>query len=128
MPDRLKCPRCQLLLQDDEYEGHPVNFCNSCWGYWLTQDVLKKIIEDHTYHFSRAERRSVFETWRSRAPLNGELPEDPSEPINCPVCEARMARKHFAEDCPVVIDQCYHHGVWLDPGEIKELQIYVESR
>ncbi len=125
MPDRLKCPRCQLLLQDDEYEGYPVAFCGNCWGYWMTHDVLRHIIEDQKYRFSRGERSSVFARWaQSGAPIV----EDPSEPICCPECGARMARKHFAEDCPVVIDQCYHHGVWLDTGELKELQIYIESK
>ena len=126
-PERLKCPRCQVLLQQDDYDGHPVWFCGACWGYWLTQQTLDAILAEHTRRMAAGERWWFFGNEASHYDPP-EPHEDPSEPIACPVCGATLARKHFEEGCPVVIDQCYRHGVWLDPGELKELRLYLESR
>ncbi len=122
----LKCPRCRLLLQREEYEGHAVKFCSTCWGYWLTAEALEGILQDHRYHFSREERKTALQVMATQGDVDREGSEQ--QAISCPVCAREMVRKAWIDGCPVEIDQCAEHGVWLDTGEIKELQIFAESQ
>ena len=125
-PRGLKCPRCQLLLQQDEYEGHAVCFCTNCWGYWMPRPTFEAILQEHQYHFSRGERKTILQVLREQGDADRSGTE--SELIACPVCGAQMKRIPAVEGCPVMIDECSQHGVWLDTGELKELQVFVESR
>ena len=124
--DRLNCPRCKLLLQEDEYEGYSVEFCGNCWGYWLSSNTLEQILEDHRYHFSKQERKTALQVMATQGDVDREGHE--REPIACPACLKTMQRRRYFPECPVEIDQCAEHGVWLDTGELKELQIYFESK
>ncbi len=122
---RLECPRCRLLMRPEEYESHQVLFCSTCWGYWLTAETLQAILDDHRYHFSDSERKTIL-TLMQRV---GDVDRgNESEAISCPECGKPLTRKKWLEGCPVEVDQCPDHGVWLDPGEIKELQIFAESQ
>ncbi len=124
--DNLRCPRCQLLLRPEEYESHRVQFCSTCWGYWLDAETLQAILDEHQYKFSKGERSTLMALMRSAGDIDRSGRE--SELIHCPQCGRQMVRKKWIEGCPVEIDQCPDHGIWLDTGEIKELQIFAESR
>ena len=47
--------------------------------------------------------------------------------IRCPVCSGGMEKKKYHRSCPIEIDECELHGIWLDTGEIKDLQVFIES-
>lgn len=120
------CPRCQLSLSDDHYENQDVKFCTNCWGHWLDQSSLHAILDSDSYSFSAKERNHMlFTMWANRGEAGREKSE--LEPIDCPECNSRLQRKRFFDDCPVEVDVCDEHGIWLDTGEIKELQIFFES-
>ncbi len=119
------CPRCQLLLTDDQYENQHVKFCTNCWGHWLDQSALDAILKSDSYSFSPKERKEMLATWATRGDVDRQGAE--SEPIDCPECNSRLHRKQFFDACPVEVDVCDEHGIWLDTGEIKELQIFFES-
>ena len=36
-----------------------------------------------------------------------------------------MNRKNFAKISGVIIDECKHHGVWLDGGELERIRIFI---
>jgi Zn-finger nucleic acid-binding protein len=40
----------------------------------------------------------------------------------CPVCNKIMHRKNYANRSGVIMDYCADHGVWLDAGELKQIQ------
>jgi Zn-finger nucleic acid-binding protein len=122
----MDCPRCTLALSAQKYEKEVVHFCGSCWGCWVEQPRLKKILDNEMYQFSHGEKKTIFKTWAEKGDANRQGSED--QVVNCPVCSTAMARETFAEDCPVTVDRCEKHGVWLDTGELKEIQIFVESR
>lgn len=122
----MNCPRCQLTLRNDTYEGQNVMFCDTCWGYWLPGATLNEILRDESTKFSDSERKSVFQTWALQGDANRQGHED--QLINCPQCEVQMKRMQVHPACPVMVDKCAEHGVWLDTGEIKELQIFVERK
>src|SRR5690606_17019887 len=109
-------PRCRLSLVNAEYEGQQVHFCQTCWGYWLTRPQLDQITANVTYRFGRREAKAVQETLAVQGDANRQGSENQS--VSCPVCGMRMDRKRYTEDCPVEIDECQAHGIWLDTGEI----------
>ncbi len=120
------CPRCHLTLQFQCYEGTDVLFCATCWGHWLNSESLNRILESKDYGFSRQERETVRRTWVSAGADDDS--EQLTRILKCPVCQAVMSETAFADDCPVLVDRCETHGTWLDAGEIKKLQVFVESR
>ena len=119
------CPLCQLSMQNQEYEGVMTQFCGTCWGHWLDDEALRHILETEVYAF-HSERKSVFEAWA----VEIDSPESVGEraKLKCPVCTCEMQRAPFDKTCSVVVDRCDEHGTWLDVGEIKQLQVFVEDR
>jgi Zn-finger nucleic acid-binding protein len=120
----MDCPRCHLLLADAEYEGEQVHFCGTCWGYWLTRPQLDQIAAGVKYRFGEGEAKTIEGTLHSDGDANRQGSE--REAVSCPVCGVEMNRKRYTTDCPVQIDECDQHGVWLDTGEIKDLQVFIE--
>ena len=89
----------------------------------MTREAFTHVLESERYKFSDGEKKSVFRAWSDGAPSNPAL-----EPIvNCPICGGETERKDFADDCPVVLDLCHEHGVWLDASEIKQVQVFFDS-
>jgi Zn-finger nucleic acid-binding protein len=119
------CPRCQLSLSPQEYEGESVSFCQTCWGHWLTRTQLDNIVKNVGYRFGKYEADAVLQTMSEKGDADRQGTE--SESVNCPECDRTMDKKTYAENCPVEIDECPDHGIWLDTGEIKDLQIFVEK-
>jgi Zn-finger nucleic acid-binding protein len=122
----MDCPRCRLLLAEAEYEGQQVHFCGTCWGYWLTRSQLDQITSGVRYRFSKREAKTIEQTLDSDGDLNRQGFE--REVVSCPVCGTQMMRRRYTASCPVEIDECDQHGLWLDTGEIKDLQVFIERR
>ena len=121
----MDCPRCGLWLSAQEYEGEKVSFCSTCWGYWLTRIQLDSIVNKVHYKFSEYEREAVLRTMTREGDADRQGSE--GQVVNCPECGKAMERKRYESGCPVKIDECPEHGIWLDTGEIKDLQIFVEK-
>lgn len=119
----MDCPRCKLTLTDSDYEGQAVKFCNECWGYWVSRPQLEAIISSVTYSFSKAEAKA---STSSKAGGDANRQGSEAKRLACPDCHAHMERKKYRPNLPVEIDECPAHGVWLDTGEIKDLQVFIE--
>lgn len=118
-----ECPRCVLELNNEKYESVDVLFCGQCWGHWMTPDAFTQILKSERYAFSDAEKNSVLRGWAEKADPKMEL----ERVVKCPDCDQQTERKAFSDDCPVVLDLCHDHGVWLDASEIKQVQVYFDS-
>jgi Zn-finger nucleic acid-binding protein len=121
----MDCPRCRLGLAEAEYEGQHVHFCGTCWGYWLTRSQLDEIVAASKYRFGAEETRTVADTIRTEGDAHRHDMEQ--QAAACPVCGGPMKRTTYQRDCPVKVDECQQHGLWLDTGEIKDLQVFVEQ-
>ena len=117
------CPRCGVMLSKKEYEGESVSCCDTCWGYWLTRISLDNIIKKTEYLFNETEVKNITNTFF----IEGDRDRSGSEgkDIACPVCAKTLERKKYHPRCAVMIDECKDHGIWLDTGEIKDLQVFV---
>lgn len=116
------CPRCQLALKDETYEGTEVLFCGTCWGHWVGFGTFKTILQKEVYEFSADDAESVLKKWAQQQ--GGEKLTDK---IDCPDCGNEMRQMDFDEKCPVLVDRCDDHGVWLDCAEIKEIQVFLDQ-
>jgi Zn-finger nucleic acid-binding protein len=121
----MDCPRCRLLLAAAEYEGEEVHFCGSCWGYWLTRSQLDRIVSGVKYRFGEGESQSIHKALVTDGDANRQGSE--IEAVPCPVCGVEMGKTKYETSCPVKIDECDRHGLWLDTGEIKDLQVFIEQ-
>jgi hypothetical protein len=84
---------------------------------------MDAILSGVTYRFGKGEARTIAKTF-SHGDANRQGTE--SEAVSCPVCGVEMTRKRYSSNCPVQIDECGEHGLWLDTGEIKDLQVFIE--
>ena len=123
---KLRCPRCKARIVEQEYEGESIRFCQSCFGHWLTRAQLDTIVNKVEYKFSQREAKAVLESMVVHGDENRIVEE--SSTISCPECDKEMKRDKYHSNCPVRIDSCSEHGVWLDTGEIKDLQVFVEKK
>jgi len=114
------CPRCQVTLQPDKYEGVAIEFCDTCWGYWVGRLEFETILTSKDEHFSRDERKVA-----SRAPAH----EGDRKMLTCVKCAKIMSKIAVEDDGMVafLVDYCRDHGLWLDTGEIKRAQILDEK-
>ena len=119
------CPKCKLSLQPQLYEDVTIQFCGNCWGHWLDHPSMAQILATEAYGFSRSEQAVVLESWVKAAESSTD---SDMHGLRCPICQAPMTESVFADDCPVLVDRCSQHGTWLDAGEIKQVQIFVENR
>ena len=116
----MDCPRCKLSLRETDYEGVKVEMCDTCWGIWLDTGELHGVIDARGMNFSADERRQ-FTNLRGASGAQGS-----TEPAACPRCGRVMEQVHCDAAIHLVIDRCGDHGVWLDTGEIKAVQVVAE--
>lgn len=117
----MDCPRCKLALRETNYEGVTADLCDNCWGLWLDKGELQEVIDAQQMHFSDAERQQLT-SLRGASPG----PAD-TEPAPCPRCGRAMEQVHSDVAVQLVIDRCPDHGIWLDTGEIKAVQVVAEQ-
>ncbi|MEM7167833.1 MAG: zf-TFIIB domain-containing protein [Planctomycetota bacterium] len=116
----MDCPRCELGLAKTDYEGVAVDMCNECLGVWLDNGELQLILDLDRFQFSAAEKAALLDP-------NRHLRPGPTEPAACPRCGETMRQQHYDAAVHLIIDQCRKHGVWLDTGEIKQVQAISEQ-
>ena len=111
------CPRCALGLAESSYEGHPVSYCQGCWGYWAPIASCVNIAVSRDEQFSLEERQTVL----------GQVYEyfgEIERTLRCPNCKALMRGWQVRG---LLLYRCVDDGLWFDPGDLKRLQILVEA-
>ncbi len=108
-PDEpIDCPKCFVKMNkiDAEIPKRKVvmDACPSCNGIWLDKDELGKILEN--------KKLSNY--------LTKQIGTKTESSLVCPRCGNLMDHEHAEE---VVVDVCLNcAGIWLDPGELADLQ------
>jgi len=102
------CPKCHLQLgpTDVELPGKvvAVEACPRCHGMWLDGGELRKALGDRKLadHLTR------------------DIGTKTDSPLVCPRCGGLMDHEHAGD---VEVDVCLDcRGVWLDAGELADLQ------
>ena len=116
----MNCPRCYLPLRQEKYEGVEIDFCDNCWGCWLNRGELPAIIKAHELEFSEEEKSRILD-------LHTASKSGPHGQILCPRCSVFMEQIRYDESIQVLLDRCPEHGLWLDAGELKKVQVVAEQ-
>jgi Zn-finger nucleic acid-binding protein len=121
----MDCPRDGTVLGATNYEGFEVDKCGACGGVWLDAGELEAIQNkaDHAHHAHRSEKVPD----QVQRAIN-EVAQLEAKPIKCPKCGDTMVARDYGLGAQIVIDTCPRDcGVWLDVGEIQELEKFYEE-
>jgi Zn-finger nucleic acid-binding protein len=114
----VNCPRCSTDLTAVAIESSNVMACSNCEGTWYPDEALGDVT-DHSFS-------ELKETALAQSLVPDQLAKvDLDEPVNCPQCQKQMSRYTYSLVCPIVLDECIEHGVWLDDGELGTLMQYL---
>lgn len=114
----MNCPRCAHGLNDVLIDESVVKACPNCEGAWYPGEALG-CVTDLTFNELKhtALKPSMVADQLAKIELD--------EPVNCPRCGVQMSRYTYSLTCPIVLDECPAHGVWLDDGELGTLMQYL---
>lgn len=99
------------------------DYCPSCGGVWLDRGELEKI-QDIQLNDYKDELKRIPDYVGKSILLARSRERDP---ITCPVCKTDLERREYGYGSMVMIDSCIHgHGVWLDKGEVRDLEVFYE--
>jgi Zn-finger nucleic acid-binding protein len=120
----MRCPRDTSELQGKVYEGSvEVDQCPQCAGMFLDKGELETI----QANIEKDHRRAVVESADTTQDLVEVAENDVRGPVDCMKCGARMERRRYGFGSQTVIDECPKGcGLWLDGGEIQELERFYE--
>lgn len=120
----MNCPVDQSPLVKKRYEESiEVDSCPTCEGIWLDKGELSQIqgIQINDYK-SELER---IPDYVGKSILIVKSKNTPA--IKCPVCNSELERREYGYGSQVMIESCVNgHGVWLDKGELKDLEVFYE--
>ncbi len=108
------CPRCKVSLNAATYESSDTLACGTCSGYWIPAASLRTILTKQDNEFTQSEQEEAY--------FPDELFNVATDgTVLCVEC-GEVATKRAVLGT-VLIDICTGHGLWLDTGELKNLQI-----
>jgi Zn-finger nucleic acid-binding protein len=109
------CPRCKVPLETQVHDGEQYNFCPSCKGLWLDKSAFRHATRESDVYKNEDTNKAYL-----REPVR-----DNPVYLPCVRCGKLMNRKNFARISGVIIDECGRHGVWLDPGELEKIRLFI---
>lgn len=119
----MQCPRDGAELLSERYEADVVvDRCPSCDGVWLQRGELEAIQETLERDYSK-ELRGI-----DVVALAYERARQAARPdIACPNCGTVLGAEEYAYCSQILVDRCGKcGGIWLDSGELKELERFFE--
>ncbi|MGH7296080.1 MAG: zf-TFIIB domain-containing protein [Polyangiaceae bacterium] len=120
----MHCPRDGAELRARIYEADvEIDECPTCRGTFLDQGELERIQAAVEKDHSRELAQPVDSV---RDELAAER-EEAQPLVDCPRCGHQMERRRYGLGSQTVIDACpAGHGIWLDGGELAELERFYE--
>jgi len=120
--------RCVICLEDTverQHEDVTLDACPNGHGVWL----LERELVDAVHTVADGSRTGMtYEEGRSLTMVMDHDVKVDDEVRDCPMCERPMNSVEYAFTSGVVIDACPTHGVWLDAGELDQLEQAAEQR
>ena len=119
----MRCPRDGAELTARIYEANiEIDECPTCKGTFLDQGELESI------------QAAVEKDHKDLGPpvdsVRAEMAAEREEAlplVDCPKCGESMERRRYGLGSQTVIDACPQgHGLWLDRGELEELEQFYE--
>jgi Zn-finger nucleic acid-binding protein len=108
-----------------DYEDVLVETCPGCKGEWLDGGELKKIVQTVEETFTKEEIEALDAINETIFTLDDTTPNQ----LKCPKCPGvELNRFNYAATSGIALDKCPGcRGIWLDGGELENVQILVED-
>ena len=113
------CPDCLIYLNSIDIGKNNrfiIEKCERCFGLFFDNHELERLLEqsvDKSYWIDHNKLHSL---------LQHPLHKDKLIYRRCPECNKLMQRKNYLNRSGIIMDTCRDHGLWLDAGELKQMQ------
>ena len=120
----MDCPICGGALATTTHESVELAECAQHHGVFCSYDALGMMATNRSEPTTAAEASAAI-----AAEVHDDQRPDMTagEPLKCPQCGVAMMRAVYAYESGVVIDTCYEHGAWLDDGELRRIEAWIEG-
>lgn len=120
----MNCPIDKVPLVRKVYEESiEIDTCEICSGVWLDKGELEKLQEIKINDYTEELKKIPDYIGKSLLLAKSKSREE----IDCPVCQRKLERREYGFASLIMIDSCVNgHGLWLDKGELKDLEIFYE--
>lgn len=119
------CPSCGATLQQVHHEGVELDRCPNGHGLWLDRGELRQVVLSEVADRPEAEEGAAHAA-ASRDAGHAVVAEADRPRRPCPVCQEPLRLTEYAAS-GIAIDECVEHGVWLDDGELEQIEAYAEG-
>ncbi|MCZ6850109.1 MAG: zf-TFIIB domain-containing protein [Planctomycetota bacterium] len=121
----MKCPQCSSTMQGIEYEGVPIQTCESCGGEFIGGAELAHVVRTRQEQFD-VELKDML---AQRKPIFG-VPQPQTKRLHCcPGCGEPMNVLNYGADSGIYVDRCEGcDSLWLDHQELEKIQALMERR
>jgi len=112
------CPDCLVYLESidiGQTDRFIVEKCSRCYGLFFDVHELETLLTQSAGTFWIDHQKLYSLT---QHPLH----KDSVIYRKCPECSKLMHRKNYMNRSGVIMDVCVEHGIWLDAGELKQIQ------
>jgi len=113
------CPDCMIYLDSIDIgknERFIIEKCERCFGLFFDNHELERLLEE------KLEKSYWINQKKLHDLLQYPLHKDKVLYRRCPECNKLMQRKNYLNRSGVIMDVCTEHGLWLDAGELKQIQ------
>ncbi|MDC0720608.1 zf-TFIIB domain-containing protein [Nannocystis bainbridge] len=119
------CPGCGEPLHATAVR-HGIEFdtCAGCGGIWLDAGELEVLTSGLDPSPGTGAMHEADLRARVPAPATRESDVRYRE---CPRCREVMNRRNFGSISGVIVDECRHHGLFLDAGELEEVEAFLRA-
>ena len=105
--------------------GETLRRCQACYGVWLAEDGLTKLLRwaEHSPPDGTAESEPLTQVAADMARQKYRAP------LRCPICEGELIAEEWGGSSYVLVDICPDGcGTWLDDLELRRLIDFVRRR
>ncbi|MBE9607807.1 hypothetical protein [Chitinilyticum piscinae] len=95
--------------------------CPQCFGMFMRRNAVDGML------YRMSEQVILMQRGRLERIRRHMIPQGQTQRRPCPVCQRLLVQSDYMETCPVQLETCAHHGVWLDNGELTLLAEWREA-
>lgn len=113
------CPDCLTYLDSIDIGKNSrfiIEKCTRCYGLFFDSHELERLVEQSVGKSYWVDHQKLYSL------LQYPLHKDKIIYRRCPVCNKMMHRKNYSGRSGVIMDYCADDGIWLDAGELKQIQ------
>ena len=113
------CSACGTQMEAQEYEGVVIDVCPRCESIWFDNGELDVFIQKRIQLNPDESPPTELDQPTSAVPQGG------GRYRKCPHCSNLMNQQNYKRMSGVIIDICRQHGVFLDNGELENIQQFI---